>query len=306
MNAADVIWMVVSVVLFERLDAHAEEAGDLPQIDASLHEPSRGGVPKRVRCYAGQAKLFGCPLEGEPNSLDWLAPDFHRIASAQPTPAPHMCKQARRYPHRWPALFCFRSAGGTAIEHAVIEVDIRSSRLRLKGRGSDYVRAAAGVKANEEESRQVPPGESLGRLAEFDLASAPRLPDHLRGLRSCQPSISRRTTIRLDHLNKAVVQSLSQMMVYGSLKDHKIRARHRVRGLLASVRATQRPIYICERPVGKECAQARYSSDGRGRVRVLRNNVFSIKGQNVSDGDFVRLARSGPSDSRVFPTDISG
>ena len=45
------VGMVMAVDAVEHLDAHAEEAGSFPLVDARLHEPGRSRVPQRVWVY---------------------------------------------------------------------------------------------------------------------------------------------------------------------------------------------------------------------------------------------------------------
>src|SRR5215207_2585996 len=65
--------MVLGVGAFQRLKAHAQEAGRLPLVDATLHEPGRGGVTERVRRDAHKAGATAGRVEGRLDVLDRLA-----------------------------------------------------------------------------------------------------------------------------------------------------------------------------------------------------------------------------------------
>jgi hypothetical protein len=95
------------------------------------------------------------------------------------------------------------------------------------------------------------------------------------------------------------------MVIDSCLKDYKVTSRHSVGSLLFSVVVAQRTIDVGQRLIDEECAQPLQPADGGFRVRVFRYNVFGVKRQNVSDGDFVCLARPRPRGSRVLAANVS-
>ena len=121
------IRMVVAVRAQQRLNAHTKIAGSFPWIDASLHEPGRRGMTKRVRGHASREfrqlhRVFETGLY-RPNTL---AVEFNEMSSdqVQSLPAPHVCEQPLRQGNRRLPFIRLRFSLGEPIEYAAIQIYI--------------------------------------------------------------------------------------------------------------------------------------------------------------------------------------
>ena len=113
-----VVRMVVTIDALERLRSHRQEAGGFPNRHAALHEPSGGGVPKRVRDNGAETGALAGRGEALLDVPDGLTVDVQNVAEIGPAfaGAQQVQQQPRRNADLPAAFFGPRATGNVEVD----------------------------------------------------------------------------------------------------------------------------------------------------------------------------------------------
>jgi hypothetical protein len=139
-------------------------SGGFPRIDASLHQPSRSGVPHNVWRDLTIAVVESSDLQNlrprVPHTIERNAAvlaDVHSLGSIEPTPAPQMRQDAAAELHnRCPLVLALIGARRPAPHGTGVEV------YPVPPQVSDYTAAGAGIDTKQDKPGDARPAAGAG------------------------------------------------------------------------------------------------------------------------------------------------
>src|SRR6516162_6407339 len=149
---------VVPVGLAHHSFGATKHTGHIINRDTALQQPSRACVPQNVRRHvftkaSKLARAAPCAtfLRGDGQTIP-----FDQETRGMPTPAAHVRQQPRRNGQWRLTLAGLDGSPRTAVDHAVIEIDMTAGRVCNPLQPQDRVMAGAGIEADQDEAGKVP------------------------------------------------------------------------------------------------------------------------------------------------------
>src|SRR5262249_14400341 len=131
-RARQIVWMVMTIPAHQRLDRHSKEAGSLPRIRASLHQPRRRLVSHHMRRNINaQSRICGHCTKCLLDRRHRLTKPFNGELLPAAFPAPQMAVQFWRKGDWRFSLFGLSLALRPAIEHAASDINPSAADSRL-------------------------------------------------------------------------------------------------------------------------------------------------------------------------------